>query len=188
MKKGEKAKSPKAHEMDLGAVKLGGIFKGLGAFLDLVAELAERGQSEIRREGEFTVPGSKKTKAVYGVSVRVGAEGRPKIEPFGNIRADRVRGPVVDETREPLVDVFDETGEIVVIAEMPGVSESDIQVEPREDILTLSASTGERKYHKEVLLPRPVKPDDFGISYRNGVLELRLKPAASETGPGRAKP
>lgn len=187
MKKGEKAKSPKPHEIDLGAVKLGGIFKGLGAFLDLVSELAESGQSEFRREGEFKVPGSKETKAVYGVSVRVGPEGRPKVEPFGNIRADRVRGPVVDETREPLVDVFDEGGEVVVIAEMPGVSESDIHVEPREDILTLSASTGERKYHKEVLLPRPVKPDDFAISYRNGILELRLKPATPDRSPGRAK-
>ena len=187
MKKGEKVKSPGPHEIDLGAVKLGGIFKSLGTFLDLVSDLAERGESELRREGEFTVPGSKGTRAVYGVSVRMGAGGSPKVEPFGNIRVDRGRGPVVDETREPLVDVFDEGGEIVVIAEMPGVSESDIHVEAKEDILTLSAPTGERKYHKEVLLPRPVKPDGFAISYRNGVLELRLKPATPETGPGRAK-
>lgn len=163
--------------VEVGLGGLGGLFKGLGGLFDLVNKMAEEGKNEETRSGEKEVLGGR-GKAVYGFSVRVGLGGKPVIESFGNLRATE-SGTVVAETREPLVDVFDEEGEVRVIAEIPGVDEDSIKVEIKDDILTLSAEARDRKYHKEVLLPAPVNPQPLGKSYRNGVLELKLKKGSS---------
>ena len=44
----------------------------------------------------------------------------------------------------------------------------------RGDVLALSSS-GERRYSKEVLLPSPVDAASMKRSFKNGLLELRLK-------------
>lgn len=153
-------------------VGLGGLFKGMGSLFDLIDKMAEEGKTEEVQTEEKDVLGGK-GKAVYGFSVRVGLGGKPVIESFGNVRTTE-GGAVVAEVREPLVDIFDEGDEIRVIVEIPGVEEKNIKVEAKDDILTLSAEAGERKYQKEVLLPHAVKPQITGRSYRNGVLELKL--------------
>lgn len=157
--------------VDLG---FGGLFKGLGDFIDLVSEMIETEESEVQRTGEFEVKGlGDKGRGVYGFSVRTGIGGIPRIERFGNIRKTEA-GPVVAEIREPLVDVFDEAEEIIVVAELPGVSEPEIKIEITDDILSVE-TTGDRKYAKEILLSQAVDPASLRQTYTNGILELRLK-------------
>lgn len=152
---------------------LGGLFEGLSSFVDLVSEMAETGERVVRKEGEFHIKGLEdKGKAVYGVNVRMGLGNEPIVEHFGDIRSTE-EGPEVTEAREPLVDVFDEEEEIVVVVELPGVSEEEIEVAVREDILSLE-TVGERKYAKEVLLPCAVEAETLQQTYRNGILEIRL--------------
>ena len=158
-------------EVNLGGVAgLGGIFKGIGGLFDLVSRMVEEGRTEEALSGEKDILGGK-GKAVYGFSVRVGLGGKPIIEQFGNIK-DTAAGPQVAETREPLVDVLDEGKGLRVIAELPGVEEKDIHLELKEDILELTAEKGDRKYHKELLLP--CRASLVRSSYRNGVLEIEL--------------
>ena len=157
--------------LDLG---LGGLFKGLGDLLDLVGGMMETGESEVSRSGEFRVKGlGDKARGVYGFTVRTGTGGIPKVERFGNIRASE-NGPVVADVREPLVDLFDEEHAIILVAELPGVSEEEIQIEAQDDILTLR-TTGERKYEKEILLPAIVDAGHIEKTFKNGILELRMQ-------------
>ena len=100
--------------------------------------------------------------------------GKPVVESFGNVRKTP-EGPKVEEEREPLTDVFDEDQEIRIYAEMPGVNEADIKLDLKEDILDISAQTGDRKYHKEILLPSKVRADTMSSSYNNGILEVKVK-------------
>jgi HSP20 family protein len=162
-------------DVDLGG-NLGGMFKSLGGFLELLSDLAEKGEA-LKRSGELGDE-KKGVKAVYGFSVRVGGGGKPQIENFGNVGSDRDGSPVVEEAREPLVDVFDEKDHLLVVAELPGVSESEIRFEVKGDVLHLSAAHGDRKYQKELLLPATVSGQGATSSYRHGVLELKL-PRAS---------
>jgi HSP20 family protein len=114
----------------------------------------------------------KGAKGVYGFSIKTLA-GKPVVESFGNIR-ETAAGPVVEEVREPIVDVFDEQDHILVIAELPGVSEDKIKIEVAGDILDITASDRDRKYAKEILLPSKVKKEGMKSSYKNGILEVTL--------------
>ena len=75
---------------------------------------------------------------VYGFSIRTGLGGMPKVESFGNIRESEA-GPVVADTRAPIVDVFDEGDKLLVVAELPGVAKKEIKVELNGDVLALAA-------------------------------------------------
>jgi HSP20 family protein len=157
--------------VDLG---FGGLFKGISNLLDLVGNLAEAGDN-MNRTGEVKFGDGEKMQGVYGFSIRTGLGGMPKVESFGNIRESDA-GPVVADTREPIVDVFDEGEQMLVVAELPGVAKKEIKVEVNGDVLALS-TTGARKYAKEVLLPAAAQDAEPALSYNNGVLEVRLAKA-----------
>ena len=173
-----KKKKEDEQEIDFGIGKLsiGGLFNGIEKLVDLASDLKEAG-GEIKKEGEIDLSHLKKgMKGVFGFSVKsgIGGEGKPVVEPFGNIKKTP-KGPVVEEDREPITDVFDEKEEIVVIAEMPGISEESISLDLKGDILEIKAVSKDRKYHKEVLLPTAVKPKTLTSSYNNGILEVKVK-------------
>ena len=185
MVKKKDKKEDEGLDFGLGKLSLGGLFKGIEKLVDLAAELKEAG-GEIKKEGEIDLSHLKEgMKGVFGFSIKTAVGGKPIVEPFGNIKKTP-KGPTVEEEREPITDVFDEKEEIRVYAEMPGVSQEDIKVDFPEisgsrqgrekgDILDISVQTGERKYHKEVLLPAKVKSETITSSYKNGILEIRIR-------------
>jgi HSP20 family protein len=152
---------------------LGGILKGLGDLVEKLGELAETGR-ELSKAGETRRPG-KEPKGIYGFTIRVGlGDEGPTLEPFGNIRRDIKSGRTeVQEVREPVVDVLEEVDHLLVQAELPGISKEDVRIETKEDVLTISAERGDRKYRKEVLLPRDVSLEKMQISCNNGILEIK---------------
>lgn len=141
------------------ALGLGGIFKGLGNFLEMAAELAQKaeklqtGTGGNMRVGTFGSP--KGLQAVYGVSVRVGAGRQPVVERFGNLREKAGKGPAIDDVREPIADLLDENDHFLVVAELPGVDESAVSWKLKDDVLLITGESGERKYYKELLVPSP---------------------------------
>ncbi len=119
---------------------------------------------------------------VYGYSMTIGPDGKPKIREFGNIKhsseseASGLNQPYLDvkEEREPLVDIVDANGEIKVIVELPGVAKEDIKLSGAEDKLTISVEAPERKYFKEIDIPAKIDPKKAKTAYKNGVLEVTL--------------
>jgi HSP20 family protein len=161
-------------DFGVGKLSLGGLLKGIENLVDLAAKLKQEG-GEINKESEIDLSHLKEgMKGVFGFSVKTAVGGKPVVESFGNVKKTS-KGPVVEEIREPITDVFDEDKEIRVYAEMPGVSKEDIKLDLTEDILDISAQTGDRKYHKEILLPAKVKTETMTSSYNNGILEVRVK-------------
>jgi HSP20 family protein len=152
---------------------LGGILKGLGDLVEKLGDLAKTGE-QLSRTGEIHGPG-KEVKGIYGFTIKSGlGDNRPRIEPFGNIRKDRESGhTVVQEVREPVVDIFEEEDHVLVLAEMPGVSAEDVKVTVEEDVLTITAARGDKKYRKEVLLPAGTTKEKTHITCNNGVVEIR---------------
>jgi len=159
-------------DFDMGKVRLGGIFKGFSDLINL-ADRVTKEAGEIKKVGEIKgLP--KDAKGIYGFSIKTLVGGKPLVETFGNIKRT-AKGPVVEEIREPIVDVFDEKDHILVIVELPGVSVENIKINLEGDILKLSAENIERKYAKEVLLPSKGKKESMKSSYKNGMLEIKLE-------------
>ena len=152
---------------------LGGLFKGIEKLVDLAGKLEEKGG--ISKEGELNLDHIRKgMKGVYGFTINTAGGGSPKVETFGNIKKTP-EGPKVNEEREPITDLFDEKDEIVVIAEMPGIEETDIKIDLKEDILEISAVSTSRTYRKEILLPVKVLQSNLSHKFTNGILEIKIK-------------
>ncbi len=92
--------------------------------------------------------------------------------------------------RLPAVDVYEEKDDVVIKAEIPGLSKEDISVQVSDSTLTIK---GEKKREEEVKeddyyrcersfgaftravdLPSDVKADQVKASFKNGVLEVRM--------------
>lgn len=176
MTDGKKKKEQKGLDINfgIGKLSLGELFKGIEKLIDFATELKEAG-GEIKKEGEIDLGTLKEgMKGVYGFSIRTAMGGEPIVETFGNIKKTP-KGPTVIEEREPLTDVFDEKDKILVIAEIPGVYEEGITIDLKGDILEISAAGKNRKYRKEILLPIQVKKETLSYTYKNGILEVRVK-------------
>jgi len=89
--------------------------------------------------------------------------------------------------REPLVNVYETSEEVVVAADLPGVNKEDISLNATEDMLEIKAEVKrkeeveyqhkERRYkgfYRKISLPAKVDVSKAKASYVNGVLEVRL--------------
>jgi HSP20 family protein len=81
---------------------------------------------------------------------------------------------------EPLIDVLEEKNELVVVAELAGFNREDLAIQVKNQRLNLSAETFDRKYHKSLNLPKVVIPNTLRTTYKNGVLEIRLRKDVEE--------
>jgi HSP20 family protein len=132
---------------------------------------------------------------VYGFSLRVGPDGKPVVQEFGNTSKARRIAPQHSEGsstrgrawaaedddegtgppgREPLTDVIDCGDTIAVTMELPGIEKDDIKLEIADQLLTIRVNTEARRYFKEVNLPAPVKEEAAKASYKNGILDITL--------------
>ena len=94
---------------------------------------------------------------------------------LGNLVEQLGKLVAVHEIREPMVDLFDEPSRLLIVAEVPGVEEANLQIELQDDILLIATIKGEPNYRKELLLPRSFAQKDLSFQCRNGVLEIVLK-------------
>lgn len=76
--------------------------------------------------------------------------------------------------REPLIDIIDRPNGVSVIAEIPGIKKSNIEVSTNGANLKISANEKERSYSKAIALPHSVNPSTASAVYNNGILEINL--------------
>lgn len=92
----------------------------------------------------------------------------------------------------PAVNVEETTDELVLTAEMPGMSHEDIEIELENNILSISGEKQEtrdekdeeRRFHlwerrygsfqRSFTLPRTVNADDISARFQDGILHIRM--------------
>jgi len=135
---------------------------------------------EKARKGELESP-ENGGPYVYGWSMRVGPDGVPHVEEFGNTKAmPSTFKQGLPSGREPLVDVMETDDNVKVIAELPGVDKGDVDLEITESNLIIKVDTEKRKYYKNVDLPATVDSESVAAKYNNGVLEVTLDKKSPE--------
>lgn len=102
----------------------------------------------------------------------------------------------------PLVDIYETAEKIVLIADLPGISQDDIELKIENSNLTIR---GERQMDKEIqkedyhrierafgsftrtfALPQSIDPDKIIAEHKDGILEVIL-PKKEETKPKKIK-
>ena len=183
-----------------GGSPIGGMVDALRGLIEQLSQAAgtpDAASRAAKDDGAREFPsGSKGASAVFGYTLRMGLDGL-SAERFGDVperpapqaaaapvqqppvRQPPVRQPPVRQppVRQPIVEVFEEAGAIVVIAELPGADSQAIvcRVDGRE---LLIEAAGARRYRKQVELPAPVHPGEIRQRLQNGILEVRLTPMA----------
>jgi HSP20 family protein len=122
---------------------------------------------------------------VYGYSMTIGPDGKPKVREFGNVKSPNqlgVTGTIGNATksssqqisaeREPLVDVNTTDKEVKVVLEIPGVKKEDIKINAFDEAVEVIANNPQRKYHKTIDLPKEANPETAKSIYQNGILEI----------------
>ncbi|MCA3003765.1 MAG: Hsp20/alpha crystallin family protein [Planctomycetaceae bacterium] len=158
-----------------------GMLSGLSDLLKTLGELAEKGQEFKNTVGENASSGNpgKDVKFHYGFSIKTMNNGSElKVEPFGNQfkRDENTGDATVDEIREPMADVLEESDHTLVVLEMPGVGPDDVKLDLQGDVLTITAERRGKRYRKEVLLPGENAVYDLAtlaVTCNNGVVEIR---------------
>lgn len=97
--------------------------------------------------------------------------------------------PRLDDV-SPSVDIFEEKGDMVIKAEMPGIKKEDVNVSITDSMVTISGQKKQEEkvekkdYHRversygsfcrRFQLPENVNSDKVKASFKDGVLEVRL--------------
>ena len=81
---------------------------------------------------------------------------------------------------KPLIDIFQQEAWITVVAQIAGFNRETLKINVKDQKLTLSARAKDRRYYKSLNLPKVVIPNIIHTSYKNGVLEIKLRKAAKE--------
>ncbi|WP_332448848.1 Hsp20/alpha crystallin family protein [Methanoculleus sp.] len=114
-------------------------------------------------------------------------------------RGEEVRGRVVPTVRDLRVDVRDHEDEVIVVADLPGVEKENVAVrliDPQHlEIVSMRTDKAEEdtrdffmrervygQMSRTVLLPAEVNQENSTATFKNGVLEVRLKKAPTEIG------
>ena len=111
----------------------------------------------------------------YGYTMTTGPDGKPVVNEYGNVKPNMLPA---QEKREPLIDTLVDEKEktLKVVAEMPGVEKSDVNVVVGADkVIHIDAERGEKKYDVKVPIKHKVDPESPKATYKNGILELVFK-------------
>jgi len=135
----------------------------------------------------------------YGFSVSLGPGGEPEIKTFGNVKTTPT-GELVKGAREPFAEVMTDKDkkELIITAEMPGVSKEDIKVNVYDNTIEISAKVKKEekeeregyirrerragRFYRAISLPCEVDAKKAKATYKNGILEVRLPKVALEKG------
>jgi HSP20 family molecular chaperone IbpA len=81
------------------------------------------------------------------------------------------------QEQKPLIDIFQENNLITVVAEITGFNKDTLKIHVKDQKITLSAKSKDRRYYKSLNLPDVVIPDVMYTKFKNGVLEIKLRKA-----------
>jgi HSP20 family molecular chaperone IbpA len=85
----------------------------------------------------------------------------------------KIKGEMKDP--KPLIDIFQESNWIIIVADIAGFNKETFKILVKDQKITLSAKAKDRRYYKSLNLPKVVIPNVMHTTFKNGVLEIKLK-------------
>jgi len=172
----------------------GGFFEDMFRGFDQLRQEMEREFEDIEKRipknlvREYNTPEGGKVREVgpmvYGYSMSIGPDGKPRVREFGNVKPSRGLGfgggggisrPEISGEIEPLIDVTTTDKEVRVVVEMPGISKDNIKVNAYDSTVEVKSEDPQRKYHRTIEVPPETDIETATSTYNNGILEITFK-------------
>jgi HSP20 family molecular chaperone IbpA len=80
--------------------------------------------------------------------------------------------PLFKKIKGPLVDVFHEAEEVLIVVDLCGFARRDVSLSMSENRYLISARTGDQSFLEEIQLPPEVDIEKCVENFRNGILEI----------------
>jgi HSP20 family molecular chaperone IbpA len=80
--------------------------------------------------------------------------------------------PLFKKIKGPLVDVFHEAEEVLIVVDLCGFARRDVSLSMSENRYLISACTGDQSFLEEIPLPPEVDLEKCVENFRNGILEI----------------
>ena len=150
-------------------------------FEEQFKDIQTRAPKELIREYETPEGGKVKEMGpfVYGYTMTVGPDGKPRVREFGNVRSPLAgfglgasNRPLISSEREPMADITTTDKEVKAIVEMPGVNKENIKINVQDNSVEVKSDDPQRKYHEIIDLPPETDTETAKSTYKNGVLEI----------------
>jgi HSP20 family molecular chaperone IbpA len=123
-------------------------------------------------------------------NLKINPKGASKPVRMENFKASKVHPPKYRLPRKfgkgkykepkPLIDMFQDATSVTVVAEIAGFNPETVKISIKDQKLILSAKAKDRRYYKSLNLPKVVIPTVAQTTFKNGVLEIKLKKAVKE--------
>ena len=82
--------------------------------------------------------------------------------------------PQFKKVKGPLVDVFHEAEEVLIVIDLGGFQRGDVSLIIKPEKYIIAAKQGDQEFREEILLPPEVDIENTTEHFRNGVLEIVL--------------
>jgi HSP20 family protein len=117
---------------------------------------------------------------IYGFSIihRPGED--PEIRELGNNNQEnnlpQEEDFIPQNTKKPLIDVFEDEETVHILAELPDAKKEDIHLRVATQSLEIKVSGSDSfNFSEEIELPKRVDKNSAKATYKNGVLEVTLR-------------
>jgi HSP20 family protein len=162
-------KKPSNSRQKKNSSSIDSIFETIHSVLENIAQSDAQG---FESKGEL---GGEDSKIKASYSFRIGSIVSDETPPQTPPRKKARFTTVVKETIEPSFDLIEELDHLLLIVEMPGISSHECNIDINGDLLIISAKNRDRKYYKEILLPRLFSSEQISVSSNNSIFEIRCK-------------
>jgi len=184
----------KGMDMD-GLLGMTGMLGGFSQLIQQLGNLAEKGEQLKRSSQSDSSDPAKKMAGSFGYSVKFGGEsfgGNRSTESFSSDasstqdhatpkatvrqagQGEAARARPVQSVREPIVDTYSETDHFLIVAEMPGVSKDNIELQFSEGVMHLIGLSTSTRYEKAISIPENALHENVTVITNNGMVEIRL--------------
>lgn len=85
-----------------------------------------------------------------------------------------------ENIQEPSCDIFEEAEEILILIELPGVSQDDISIKQEGKDLLVKANHQTGRYEKKIRVPEKATGMP-SYSFKNGILRIQLKKESEQS-------
>lgn len=164
--------------------KIDNLFKGLNRFVDIISDMVETGKSLSQFSGEIgDLNKQDKIHGKYGISIGFCDGNKESINQIRDtVNRKTKKGRETIKEFEPAFDIYEEEDRILIVMEMPGVSEENIALSQFGKELEIAAESSFRKYKKRIQLSIEPENTEINKSVKNGILKITImkKPPQEE--------